>query len=176
MNPVLDGLVGGWSVNAIATMQKGNPFSVGAPNNTNWSPANIRADRYCNGRRELSNKNLRSNGMYWLFTGVDSSVNSACFVNPATDPHNTSGSAWYFGTSGFDILTGPGINNWDLGVHKAFPIHENIRFAVRGEFFNAWNHAQFANPSSGVTSGTFGKVTGTQKDPRIVQLGATLSF
>ena len=176
MNPVLDGVVGGWSVNAIATIQKGNPFSVSAPNNTNWSPANIKADRYCNGRNELHNKDLRSNGMYWLFTGVDTSENSACFVNPATDPHNTSGSTWYYGTSGFDILTGPGINNWDLGIHKAFPIHENVRFAVRGEFFNAWNHAQFANPSSSVTSGTFGTVTATQKDPRIVQLGATLSF
>lgn len=176
MNRVLDGVVGGWSVNAIGTMQKGNPFSVGAPNNTNWSPANIKADRYCNGRSELRNKDLRANGMYWVFTGTDSSVNSTCFQNPATDTHNTSGSAWFYGTSGFDILTGPGINNWDLGLHKAFPIHDNVRFAVRGEFFNAWNHAQFANPSTSVTSGTFGKVTGTQKEPRIVQLGATLSF
>ena len=176
MNRVLDGMVGGWSLDAIATMQKGNPFSVGAPNNTNWSPANIKADRYCNGRNELQNKNLRSNGMYWIFTGVDTTVNSPCFVNPATDPHNTSGQTWYYGTSGFDILTGPGINNWDMGIHKDFPIHENMRFAVRGEFFNAWNHAQFANPSSGVVSGTFGKVTGTQKNARIVQVAATLSF
>ncbi|MFP5205281.1 MAG: carboxypeptidase regulatory-like domain-containing protein [Acidobacteriota bacterium] len=176
MNRILDGAIGGWSVDAITTMQKGNPFSVSAPNNTNWSPANIRADRYCNGRNELQNKNLRSNGMYWIFTGVDSTANSACFVNPATDPHNTSGQSWYYGTSGFDILTGPGINNWDMGVHKDFPIHEDMRFAVRGEFFNAWNHAQFANPSNGVTSGTFGEVTSTQKDARIVQLAATLSF
>jgi hypothetical protein len=176
MNPVVDGVVGGWSLNAITTMQKGFPFWISAPNNTNWSPANIKADRYCNGRNELQNKNLRTNGMYWLNTGTVAAVNSPCFVNPATDPHNTSGSTWYYGTSGFDILTGPGINNWDMGVHKNFAIHENIRFTVRGEFFNAWNHAQFANPNSGVTAATFGKVTSTQKDPRIVQVGANLSF
>jgi hypothetical protein len=176
MNRVMDGVVGGWSLDAIATMQKGNPFWVSAPNNTNWSPANIKADRYCNGRNELSNKNLRSNGMYWLNTGVISSANSTCFVNPATDAHNTSGSTWYYGNSGFDILTGPGINDWDAGVHKTIPIHDTIHFVVRGEFFNAWNHASFANPNTGVTSATFGKVTSTQGNPRIVQLGGTLTF
>jgi len=176
MNRILDGVVGGWSVDAIVTMQKGYPFWVSAPNNTNWSPANIKADRYCNGRNELQNKNLRTNGMYWLNTGTVASINSPCFVNPATDPHNTSGSTWYYGTSGFDILTGPGINNWDMGVHKNFPIHDNIHFTVRGEFFNAWNHASFANPNGGVTAATFGKVTSTQKDARIVQVGANLSF
>ena len=176
MNRVLDGVVGGWSADAIVTMQKGNPFWVSAPNNTNWSPANIKADRYCNGRSELSNKNLRSNGMFWLDTGVISSVNSPCFVNPATDPHNTSGSSWYFGNSGFDILTGPGINNWDTGVHKAFQIHESMSFAVRGEFFNTWNHASFANPNSGITGATFGTVTSTQGNARIVQVGGTLTF
>ncbi|HZP04832.1 MAG TPA: carboxypeptidase-like regulatory domain-containing protein [Terracidiphilus sp.] len=177
MNRILDGVIGGWNVDAIVTMQKGNPFSVSAPNNTNWSPANIKADRYCNGRNELQNKNLRSNGMYWIYTGTVAAVNSPCFVNPATDPHNTSGSAWYFGTSGFDILTGPGINNWDMGVHKTFPIHDTVQFVVRGEFFNAWNHPQFANPSNGVTATNFGVVTATNAGiGRIAQLGANLSF
>lgn len=177
MNRVLDGVVGGWSADAIVTMQGGNPFSVSAPNNTNWSPGNIKADRYCNGRSELQNKNLRTNGMYWLFTGVDSAVNSACFVNPATDAHNTSGNPWYYGTSGFDILPGPGLDNWDTGVHKAFPIHESMSFTVRGEFFNTWNHPQFANPNTGVTASNFGTITATTKGiGRIAQIGANLSF
>jgi len=180
MNRVLDGVVGGWSVDAIATMQGGNPFSVSAPNNTNWSPANIKADRYCNGRSQLHNRNLLSNGMYWLYTGADTSLtpNSPCFVNPATDTiHNTSGSQWFFGTSGFDILNGPGIDNWDTGVHKQFPIHESMSFTVRGEFFNTWNHPHFANPNSGVTGGNFGTITATNAGiGRIAQIGANLTF
>jgi Carboxypeptidase regulatory-like domain len=176
MNRVLDGVIGGWSVNAITAMQKGNPFTVTAPNHVAWPADQIRADRYCNGRNELSNKNLRTNGMYWLNTGTVASVNSPCFVDPFTDPHNTSGNSWYFGTSGFDILTGPGINNWDLGVHKEFPIRELVKFSIRGEFFNAWNHAQFANPNSNVNAAKFGTVSATQHAPRQVQIGATLSF
>jgi hypothetical protein len=97
-------------------------------------------------------------------------------MDPATDPHNTSGSMWYFGSSGFDVLTGPGLNNWDTGVHKTFSIHDTVKFVVRGEFFNTWNHAQFSNPDSGVTDARFGVVNSTQNAARIVQIGANLSF
>ena len=38
VNRALDGVVGGWNVDAILTMQE-PPFTVTAPNNTNWSPA-----------------------------------------------------------------------------------------------------------------------------------------
>jgi hypothetical protein len=176
MNRFVDGAVGGWSVNAITSMQKGNPFTVVAPNHVAWPADQIRADRYCNGRDELKHRDLRSNGMYWINTGTVSAVNSPCFVDAFTDPRNTSGQPWYFGTSGFDILTGPGINNWDLGVHKAFPIHDTMQFTVRGEFFNAWNHAQFANPNADVTAANFGTVSSTQHAPRQIQIGATLTF
>ena len=47
LNPVVNAVIGGWSVDAIATMQKGNPFTITAPNNTPWSPAQVRANRYC---------------------------------------------------------------------------------------------------------------------------------
>jgi hypothetical protein len=109
--------------------------------------------------------------MYW--------INPKCFVNPATDPANLNPktSPWYFGTSGFDILNGPGIDNWDTGVHKNFQIHESMNFTVRGEFFNTWNHPHFANPNSGVTGGTFGTITATNSGiGRIAQIGANLSF
>ena len=175
MNRVLNGVVGGWSADAIVTMQGGNPFSVSAPNLTNWSPGNIKADRYCNGRSELNNKNLRTNGFYWLNVPTDQTI--ACFLNPATDYHNTSGNQWYYGTSGFDILYGPGIDNWDTGVHKSFPIHESMNFTIRGEFFNTWNHPHFANPNSGVTASNFGTITATNSGiGRIAQVGANLTF
>ncbi len=176
MNRFLDGAVGGWSVNAITAMQKGNPFTVTAPNHVAWPADQIRADRYCNGRDELKDRNLRTNGGYWLYTGTVAGVNSPCFVDPFTDPHNTSGQSWYFGTSGFDILTGPGINNWDMGLHKEFPIREAMRLSIRGEFFNAWNHAQFANPNGNVNAAKFGTVSSTQHAPRQIQIGATLRF
>lgn len=159
MNRYLNGVIGGWNVDVIATFQKGNPFTVSAPNFTVWPADNVRANRLCNGRNELKNKNLRTNGLLWIQT--------SCFAQP---PSN------YFGNSGFDILTGPGLNNWDIGVHKLFPIYQQVSFDFRSEFFNAWNHAQFANPDSGVTDPTFGQVHATQHAARIIQLGGVLTF
>jgi hypothetical protein len=176
MNRFVDAAIGGWSVNAIMTLQSGNPFTVTGTNHVAWPADQIRADRYCNGRNGLTNKNLRTNGMYWLNTATISGLNTPCFVDPFTDPHNTSGQPWYFGTSGFDVLPGPGINNWDTGLHKSFALIERMKMTIRGEFFNAWNHAQFANPNSNVTAAKFGTVTATQHAARQIQLGATLTF
>lgn len=158
-NRYLNGVIGDWNLDFITTFQQGNPFTVTAPNFTVWPADQVRANRLCNGRNQLKNKNLRTNGLKWIQT--------SCFAQP---PLNQ------FGNSGFDILTGPGLNNWDIGVHKAFPIHDAIRFDFRSEFFNAWNHAQFANPNTLVTAPNFGTVSSTQHAARIIQLAGTLTF
>jgi hypothetical protein len=51
-------------------LQSGNPFTVTGTNHVAWPADQIRADRYCNGRTELANKNLRTNGMYWINAGT----------------------------------------------------------------------------------------------------------
>lgn len=184
MNPVLNALVGGWDFDAIVTMQKGTPFTLTAPNNTAWSPGVVRANTYCDGRAALSNKDLRSNGHYWLKgqTVGQTEAQGACYVDPSKDPVNLTGPGGTlpgraaFGTTSFDSMTGPGLNNWDIGTHKSFLVYREMNFTIRGEYFNAWNHAQFANPVSGVASTTFGQVTATQHDAREIQIGGTFQF
>ena len=61
-------------------------------------------------------------------------------------------------------------------MHKSFPVYHETSFTLRGEFFNAWNHAQFAGPNSGVASPTFGQVSSTQHDAREIQIGGTFDF
>ena len=54
---------------------------------------------------------------------------------------------------------GPGINNFDLALHKVTKITESKTLEFRFETFNTFNHAQFyPNGSIGgnVTSPTFG--------------------
>jgi hypothetical protein len=178
VSQVVNELVGGWSIDAIGTMQGGTPFTVTAPNHTVWSPANIHADQYCNGRSGLQNKNLRTNGFYWIQSANTNSP--VCFKDPYTDPVNQpfpSGVIAYFGNAGFDNINGPGLNNWDIGIHKGIHFFDRYVFTLRGEAFNAFNHSQFANPNAGVTSGaSFGKVTATSHDNRELQIGATLAF
>jgi hypothetical protein len=45
----------------------------------------------------------------------------------------------------------------------------------RFELFNAFNHAQFLNPSGNVTSGNFGRVS-EARDPRIGQVALKFIF
>ncbi len=69
---------------------------------------------------------------------------------------------------------GPGINNWDLALHKSTLIGERAAVEFRAELFNAFNHAQFTNPV-GEINGSFGQVTGA-RDGRIGQVALKLSF
>lgn len=52
---------------------------------------------------------------------------------------------------------------------------EDAKSMIRGDFFNTFNHAEFENPDTNITSVTFGQVLNTY-DPRIIQLAARLSF
>ena len=70
---------------------------------------------------------------------------------------------------------GPGINNWDLALHKNTRIGERTGLEFRAEFFNAFNHAQFTNPSGEINSSSLGQITGA-RDGRIGQLALKLSF
>jgi hypothetical protein len=46
-----------------------------------------------------------------------------------------------------------------------------VRVQVRGEFFNALNQVNFDNPSTALTSTTFGRITGSGSG-RVIQLAA----
>ncbi|HEV2246853.1 MAG TPA: carboxypeptidase regulatory-like domain-containing protein [Terriglobia bacterium] len=79
------------------------------------------------------------------------------------------------GNAGRAFFHGPGIINFDMAVHKDFKFTERVGLEYRAEFFNAFNHAQFNNPSGSFTSSSFGRVT-SARDPRIIQMGMKLSF
>jgi hypothetical protein len=81
----------------------------------------------------------------------------------------TSGPLGAFGNSNRSFFHGPGINNWDFGLHKTTHLRENMSLQFRAEFFNIANHAQFLNPTGNFTSSQFGEVT-SARDPRIGQL------
>ena len=55
-----------------------------------------------------------------------------------------------------------GIQMTDLSLFKQFKFTERLQLQFRAEFFNAFNHPNFANPSADVSSpGSFGKVSNT---------------
>jgi hypothetical protein len=138
------------------------------------------------------NRDLRKNGNYWFWNqqanGVfQNETAGGCFVDPAKDPVNLVNGKLpvingmqardAFGNSGFNPYYGPCLNNWDIVLEKEFPLEGRLKFSVRGEFFNAWNHTQFANPNTGVNSGSsFGQITSTQHAARMIQVAGKITF
>jgi hypothetical protein len=80
-----------------------------------------------------------------------------------------------FGSASRRFFHGPGIVNFDLAMMKTTRIREAMAVEFRAEFFNAFNHTQFNNPSGDFSSGNFGVVTST-RDPRIGQMSLKFVF
>jgi hypothetical protein len=90
-----------------------------------------------------------------------------------------------FGNSGSGLIEGPGQFNWDLSVLKTTRITERQTLQFRTEFFNIWNHPQFTNPNAGQgaifalpdrASGSFGQITSTSVNPRVIQFALKYIF
>lgn len=82
----------------------------------------------------------------------------------------------HFGSERNGSFLGPGLQNWDLGAIKNIQFSERFRFQFRGEFFNAFNHTNFAGVATNLSNPkTFGTVVSAHL-PRNVQLGAKLYF
>jgi hypothetical protein len=80
------------------------------------------------------------------------------------------------GNAGRNLFHGPGINNTDISFYKDTAITERYKLQLRVDLFNAFNHAQFSNPSGNVNSSLFGRVTTTRIAARITQLSASFNF
>jgi hypothetical protein len=44
--------------------------------------------------------------------------------------------------SGYDNITGPGINQWDMSLYRNVSIREKARIQLRLEAFNAFNQTE----------------------------------
>jgi hypothetical protein len=93
-----------------------------------------------------------------------------------------------YGTSGLNILRGPGVVNLDLGLFREFSVKERVKVQFRAEAFNAANTPHFNNPGTNVsnatrtTDGTITKLNGyteittAANDERQLRFGLRISF
>jgi len=97
--------------------------------------------------------------------------NTACFVAPPAygfgdearvDPH----------------LRQDMVNNWNWAIFKrtTFGPSERMNIEFRTEFFNLFNRPQFGPPNTSFGSNTFGVVSSTVGNPRLVQFGLKFAF
>jgi hypothetical protein len=55
-----------------------------------------------------------------------------------------------YGNSSIGNCYGPGVDNWDIGIHKDFKLSERVGMQFRFELFNAFNRSEFQGINNGL--------------------------
>jgi len=153
----VDYAIGGWQLNAIYALAGGTPFSITASGN----PGATRADLV---------------GKITVHPGnITDYVDASAFAVPAK---TAAGIYIAPGTSGRDIVRGPGFSNMDFALFKNFAITERLKGQFRVQAYNLTNTPHFANPSdTNLNDGHIGLITGVLTNSwRQVELGLRFTF
>ena len=165
-NPFLKAALGSWNVSATLTFASGAPSGVGF---TLQSGADIIGGGdgqriNINGNPQLGYGDRNGNQFF----------NTSVFSAPPLG---------YIGNAGRVVFRGPGQNQSDLALFKDFTLHENLKFQLRGEFYNAFNHTQFSgvdttarfDASGNQINPTFGQAN-ADRGGRVIQLALRVNF
>jgi hypothetical protein len=158
-----DAILGNWRLSGIITLQSGRPFNVAAANTPTPGAGSARADLVGEGYPILDPDRSKGEKLAAYF-------DKARFVNPAP---NT------YGTLGRNALQGPGYANVDASVSKGWRLPflgEQGIVEYRAEAFNLFNATHLGLPTTGLTNPNFGRITGTDGDPRILQMALKVGW
>ena len=159
-------LAGGWQFLGIVTVTSGSPFTV----LTGGDPLGMRSDSQIDFPNRVpgchpytSNFKSLSQPLY-----LDQSCFSIASVTAAGP---------VLGNNGRNRLYGPGLVNFDMSLLKNIPvarISESFNVQLRFEFFNIFNHTNFAVPSNVTLGPSLGLLSSTSTPEREIQLGAKI--
>ena len=184
-------LLRGWAVSGITIVQSGTPFSVFdssggsafiGPGTTSTLTASLAPGATIGSGLAGGNLTRRIDG-YLNFNAFTPAPQLYPFdaVNPLTtcDPKNNPNFCGTgFGNLGRNIYRGPTQQNWDFSLLKNFNLTERQSLRFTADFFNLWNHPNFANPASTDVEnpGAFGKIVSTVGTPRLIQFSLRYAF
>jgi hypothetical protein len=183
-----DSVVGGWSINTIATLEGGQPLSLSCPSSTTTGTSCN--DVQVHGQSQKLGLHTDSNGKLSWF-GNPAAFQQPCPLGASPTPGciDLTGSGILGG--GPSTTTGPGVHKFDFSAFKAIPINERLSMQFRAEFFNILNHPNFNAPgfggngvqsignSTNFNSSTFGEIGSTRDapfDPRQIQFALKLYY
>jgi Carboxypeptidase regulatory-like domain/TonB dependent receptor len=164
MGRFLDAVVGGWSANALITLQSGQPIPF-AMSSSRMANGLQRPDLTCS--HPLSGLSLHD-----IAVSSDPNANFfnlSCFADPGDQ---VPGNAPRFSSN----ARSQGIKSIDIGFFKSFQIREAMKLELRAEFFNLTNSVRFGTPFSSYGDSNFGKVNTQANTPRRTQVAVRFEF
>jgi hypothetical protein len=154
----VDSVIGGWSLNGIATVESGEPFSV------------------------LSGA-LTSNSAHQSYAALSGGTvpqpqvqNEAGIIGPVLFTSATGFALPAPGSNGMgrNSFQGPGFWDIDMSASKGFSLTERLHLTFRAEAFNLVNHTNFTTGNLNILSANFGQTlstVGSAATRNIIQTG-----
>jgi hypothetical protein len=176
VNPVVNGLIGNWSVSFIWNWQSGRPnMTMG---NVYYDGDITRLETRYGG--DPTQPVFDTSGFYFhdaavQTNGVDDPAKQRADQRiqlPATTTLQTNLRTL---PTRWDGLRTPRYTNWDMSFVKGLQFGA-VRAEVHIELYNAFNDVFFNNPNLSPTSADFGKVTSQNNLPRNIQIGTKILF
>ena len=164
-------VLSGWQLSTVARAQSGQPLTVTG----STTVGSLKNENFTDRANIVSGQPLNLGvvkGLSSCAAGAGSGT-KICYFN--TTAFTSTGMTTGIGTAPVGDIVGPGYYDWDFSLRKNFRIREGMTMLFQFDAFNAFNHVNYGNPSTTVTSGSFGTIT-TNQPPRQLQLGAKFSF
>lgn len=169
-------LLANWGISGVTIFQSGTPFSVtdSAAGSAYLGPGLASATLGAQLAPGGSISAGKTSGD--IHSRINGYLNINNFV-PAPVAYPGAG-VTAFGDLGRNIYRGPFQQNWDFSLIKHFRLTEAQDLRFTADFFNIWNHANFASPSLNDVENpaAFGKITSTVGTPRLIQLSLRYAF
>ncbi|MBS1800717.1 MAG: TonB-dependent receptor [Acidobacteria bacterium] len=188
MSNFADKVFGNWKLSGIVSAQNGQPFSVtytapGSP----VGQVSGRANRVPGAALYPSNKTKTQ----WFNPAAFTAP--TCYNSVITGSATISCQAVYnagqaagvktyasYGNSAYNMLRGPGFQNWDMSLQKTIKWKERYNVQLRADTFNVFNHPNFEVPNTNISNSNVGTITSTSSTPtyqqRTMEFAAKFNF
>lgn len=162
VNRFVDLALGGWNVSGITTWYSGLPFrpTIGSYAGQPYNGPSDRPD-VGSGSPYAPNKNRNQ----WIL-----GIASGAYAIPAP---NT------FGNWPINNLYGPQFIDQDMSLMKQFSLTERLKFTLRADARNVFNHTNLGMPDSGIQDSNVGQITGLGYgggNMRLLQYSGTINW
>ena len=125
-----------WQISGFTSFISGTPVGIG------FSIPNVGNPQLTGSYTEGARVALSGQAVATGSASPYTRINPGAFIPPAV------------GSIGLDspryMLTGPGVNDWDMSLLKNIPIRESMSLQLRLDAFNVFNHTQFSGYESTV--------------------------
>ncbi|MGD0161028.1 MAG: TonB-dependent receptor [Candidatus Sulfotelmatobacter sp.] len=136
-------ILGNWQMSGVFSAATGNYYTATDVVSVSNTDCGGFVGYYCSRPALVGNPNAKPCIPGTLFNTCAFSDN---LITPGIIPQGT------FGDAGRNIIEGPGYKTWDTSLVKQFPIHDQMHFEFRAEFFNILNHVNYLFGSFGAIS------------------------